>query len=101
MAKEIKRRRRKVEKDEGVKVTKSFEIGTARRLPTMSVPCVYVEKGVTKNMDNFNSARVSIGMLLPIDYTDVDLAKAKEAIEVIDEIIVNRLADEIDELLED
>lgn len=77
------------------------EIGSPRTAKVNGVPCVYVEKGVTKNMGDYNSAKVTIGMMLPLDYTPEDLKKAEKAISVIDKIIVARLEAEVDELLED
>lgn len=82
-------------------VSKEYlDTGSPRTLIANGVPCVYVEKGVTKNMGDYNSARVTIGMMLPIDYTPEELAKAKKAISIANEIIENRLEKEVEVLLE-
>lgn len=60
---------------------------------------VYMEKGVTKNMGDFNSARVTVGMELPIDFTPEELKAAKKAIRVIDEEITNELEAQVAEML--
>jgi hypothetical protein len=73
---------------------------TSRILNASGVPTVYVEKGVTKNMGDFNSARVTVGMSLPIDYTPEELAKAKKAIVVIDALVVAHLETEIEKLFD-
>lgn len=64
-------------------------------------PCVYVEKGVTKNLGDYNTARVTVGMLLPIDYTPEDLKRAEDAIKVVDEIIINKLKSDVEDLLDE
>lgn len=89
------------DEDDAPSSTSKYEdVGSPRTLLANGVPCVYVEKGVTKNMGEYNSARVTIGMMLPIDYTTEDLKNAEKAISVIDKIIVKRLEAEVDELLE-
>ena len=56
---------------------------------------VYVEKSVTKNMGDYNSARVSIGMTVPVDPTDDELNKLHEAatigIEIVDELLTKEI----------
>lgn len=97
-----RRRKRSVEKDEPDAPTdKIIDLGTSKAAITNGVPCVYFEKGVTKNMGDYNSARVTIGMLLPINYTDADLKAAKKAIDVMDRIIVERLEQEVEDLIDD
>lgn len=91
------------EDDDEPEVTKEkFDvIGSPKKAMVTGVPCVSVEKGVTKNMGDYNSAKVTIGMMLPLDYTPEDLKKAEKAISVIDKIIVQRLEDEVSELLDE
>ena len=60
---------------------------------------VYVEKSVTKNLENYNSARVVVGMSLPIHPTKEDLAQAKKTITVITTVLDDYLVKEIDALM--
>lgn len=60
---------------------------------------IYIEKGVTKNMGDYNSAKVSVGIELPIDFTLEELEKANEAISVAITLIDTRLEEEVDKLI--
>ncbi len=62
-------------------------------------PSVYFEKSVTKNMGDFNSAKVTVGITLPIDFTRDDLAKVRKTIETADKIVTSELESQVDELI--
>lgn len=103
MAKSRKRtiKRKVVSKEEPEVHREVHDTDNPRILHATGVPMVYVEKGITKNMGDFNSARVTVGISLPIDYTDAELLKAKKTISVIDKIVVSRLEKEMEDLFED
>lgn len=58
---------------------------------------VYVEKGTTVNLGDYNSYRLSLGMNLPINYTKEDLENARKAIRV----CANEIQKEMDKILLD
>lgn len=61
---------------------------------------VYVSKGITRKTSDYESARIDIGMWLPVYYTEEDLIKAQEAITTAIDIVDQRLQDEAEPLCE-
>lgn len=59
---------------------------------------IYIEKGITKNMKDFNSARVTVGLTLPIGFSDEQLKQAKEEAQVVIEVVDKILQNEVDGL---
>lgn len=62
---------------------------------------VYYEKSVTKNLGNYESAKVTVGVTLPISPTDEEVALIKETLEIGDEIVTKELEIQLKELIED
>lgn len=62
---------------------------------------IYYEKSVTKNLGNYESAKVTVGVTLPIQPTDEEVALIKETLEVGDEIVTKELEIQLKELIED
>lgn len=62
---------------------------------------VYYEKSVTKNLGNYESAKVTVGVTLPIQPTDEEIALIKETLEIGDEIVTKELEIQLKELIED
>lgn len=60
---------------------------------------VYYEKSLTKNLGNYESARVTVGVTLPINPTGSDVAAVKATIEVADDIVTDELEVQLKELL--
>ena len=60
---------------------------------------VYIEKGVTKNMGEYNSARVTVGVSLPFGATKADIDAANASITVAIELVDKRLEEEVEKLL--
>lgn len=60
---------------------------------------VYYEKSLTKNLGNYESARVTVGVTLPINPTGSDVAAVKATIEVADNIVTDELEIQLKELL--
>ena len=62
---------------------------------------IYYEKSVTKNLGNYESAKVTVGVTLPICPTKAEIAEIQETIEVGDEIVTKELEVQLKELLDD
>lgn len=62
---------------------------------------VYYEKSVTKNLGNYESAKVTVGVTLPIQPTDEEVALIRETLEVGDEIVTKELEIQLKELIDD
>lgn len=60
---------------------------------------VTVQKSVTKNMGDYNSARVEIGVTLPINYTPEDLKQAAKAIKAADKLVTEEVETQVADLL--
>lgn len=59
---------------------------------------VYLEKSVTKNLGDFNSAKITVGISLPLYYTPEMLEEAKKTIAVLDEIVTKELDSQVEQL---
>lgn len=62
---------------------------------------VYYEKSVTKNLGNYESARVTVGVTLPIQPTDEEVALIRKTLEIGDEIVTKELEIQLKELIDD
>lgn len=62
---------------------------------------VYYEKSVTKNLGNYESAKVTVGVTLPVNPTDSEVAIIKETLEIGDDIVTRELEIQLKELVED
>lgn len=62
---------------------------------------VYYEKSVTKNLGNYESAKVTVGVTLPIDPTDEEVKLIKATIIRADEIVTDELEAQLKELVEE
>lgn len=63
-----------------------------------SVCSVYYEKSVTKNLGNYESAKVTVGVTLPVNPTKNELTSIKETIKLGDDIVSDELALQVTEL---
>lgn len=61
---------------------------------------VYYEKSVTKNLGNYESSKIVVGVTLPIKPTVDEVAVITETIEVADEIVTKELEVQLSELLD-
>ena len=61
---------------------------------------IYYEKSVTKNMGNYESAKVTDGVTLPICPSKAEIAEVQETIETADEIVTKELEVQLKELLD-
>lgn len=62
---------------------------------------IYYEKSVTKNLGNYESAKVTVGVTLPIEPSKDEVALIKKTIEIGDEIVTEELEVQLKELVED
>ena len=62
---------------------------------------IYYEKSVTKNLGNYESAKVTVGVTLPIEPSKDEIALIKKTIEIGDEIVTEELEVQLKELVED
>lgn len=68
-------------------------------LKTAEIGKVYYEKSVTKNMGDFNSARVTVGIELPIEHTENDVTNVRVTIKLLDKMVTKELERQIEELI--
>ena len=61
---------------------------------------VYYEKSLTKNLGNYESAKITVGVTLPISPTDDEVALIKKTLEIGDEIVTEQLEVQLKELME-
>lgn len=59
---------------------------------------VYMEKGVTKNMGDYNSARVIVGIKLPLNPTKEQILEAKDTMKIASDLLDMELEKQIKEL---
>lgn len=62
---------------------------------------IYYEKSVTKNLGNYESAKVTVGVTLPINPTSDEIAEVKKTLEIGDKIVTDELEIQLKELIED
>jgi hypothetical protein len=62
---------------------------------------VYLEKGVTKSMGEYQFAKVTVGLSIPINYSEEELAEAKKTIRVLDKIVTKEIEKQLDALFEE
>ena len=62
---------------------------------------VYYEKSVTKNLGNYESAKVTVGVTLPISPTKEEIALITETLEIGDDIVTKELEIQLKELIDD
>lgn len=61
---------------------------------------VYYEKSVTKNLGNYESAKVTVGVTLPVNPTEGEIAVVKETLETADNIVTRELEIQLEELID-
>lgn len=62
---------------------------------------VYYEKSITKNLGNYESAKVTVGVTLPIKPTAEEISLIRETLEIGDEIVTKELEVQLKELMDD
>ena len=61
---------------------------------------IYYEKSVTKNLGNYESAKVTVGVTLPINPSDDEIAEIKKTLEIGDNIVTDELEVQLKELID-
>lgn len=59
---------------------------------------VTVEKSITKNLGDYNSAKVTVGVQLPLHPTKEEIDKAKKTLVVAHDIVDNEMATQVKDL---
>lgn len=59
---------------------------------------VYYEKSLTKNLGNYESAKVTVGVTLPINPTSDELTQIQKTIEVADKLVQTELELQVKEI---
>lgn len=86
------------------KVAPSEGPALSEKTPVKEVPnevprgFVIVEKGITKNLGDYNSAKVTVSIQIPLGATAKDIADSKTALAIAHEIVDNELAKQVKEL---
>lgn len=61
---------------------------------------IYYEKSVTKNLGNYESAKVTVGVTLPVNPTSDEVAEIRKTLEIGDKIVTDELEVQLKELIE-
>ena len=61
---------------------------------------IYYEKSVTKNLGNYESAKVTVGVTLPINPSSEEIAEIKKTLEIGDNIVTDELEVQLKELID-
>ena len=61
---------------------------------------VYYEKSVTKNLGNYESAKITVGVTLPIEPSAKEIAHIKKTLEIGDEVVTKELEIQIKDLID-
>ena len=61
---------------------------------------IYYEKSVTKNLGNYESAKVTVGVTLPINPSDEEIAEIKKTLEIGENIVTDELEVQLKELID-
>lgn len=76
------------------------EVPDATALSMRDKGCVVTyEKSITKNLGNYESAKITVGVTLPINPTKAELQAVKDTFEVADELVTAELEVQIEELV--
>ena len=59
---------------------------------------VYYEKSITKNLGNYESAKITVGVTLPVNPTEDEVGLVKSTLEVADKIVTEELVVQLREL---
>lgn len=62
---------------------------------------VYYEKSITKNLGNYESAKITVGVTLPVQPTEDEVGLVKSTLEVADKIVTEELVVQLRELNKD
>ena len=61
---------------------------------------IYYDKSVTKNLGNYESAKVTVGVTLPINPSGEEIAEIKKTLEIGDNIVTDELEVQLKELID-
>lgn len=61
---------------------------------------VNYQMSLTKNLGDYNSMKIQVGITLPVDHTDDDLVSAKKSMQVCREVVEEKLFEDVSEVYE-
>ena len=64
------------------------------------VGSIYYEKSLTKNLGNYESAKVTIGVTLPLNPSDSILEEVQKTFELADDLITKELEIQVKDVIE-
>lgn len=69
-------------------------------LPANNGGVVRIEKSFTKNLENYESAKITIGVSLPVSPSAADLKDVQKTIEILNEIVDAEMENQIGQIEE-
>lgn len=67
----------------------------------VGVSSVYYEKSITKNLGNYESAKITVGVTLPLEPTVEELKSVSRTFIQADEVVTKELELQLKDLMED
>ena len=67
----------------------------------VGVSSVYYEKSITKNLGNYESAKITVGVTLPLEPTAEELKAVSRTFIQADEVVTKELELQLKDLMED
>ena len=81
-----------------VRKKKEEEMAKVENLVVSEAGQLYYEKGVTKNMGDYNSARVTVGVTLPFNPTETQVEAAKLTMRVACQLVDDEIEKQVEQL---
>lgn len=77
------------------------EVTPPEKTEVISNASVYYEKSLTKNLGNYESAKITVGITLPLEPSKATLASVSRTLEIADEIVTEELEVQLKDLISD
>lgn len=84
-------------KKESRPTKETSEVKTKR----VGVSSIYYEKSITKNLGNYESAKITVGVTLPLEPTAEELKAVSRTFIQADEVVTKELELQLKDLMED
>lgn len=83
------------------KAVKPTEETSEVKTKKVGVSSVYYEKSITKNLGNYESAKITVGVTLPLEPTAEELKSVSRTFVQADEVVTKELELQLKDLMED